>query len=55
VSALYRESDPHDARIDSFLSLWFLPMFFVDGEHSFWRSAPGSFLSATEEAHRLAD
>jgi hypothetical protein len=28
VNVLYLESDPHDAKIDSFTSLWFLPMVF---------------------------
>ncbi len=28
VSVLYLESDPYDARIESFMSLWLLPMIF---------------------------
>lgn len=28
VSVLYLESNPYDARIESFMSLWFLPLFF---------------------------
>ena len=28
MNVLYLESDPHDAKIDSFTSLWFLPMVF---------------------------
>jgi hypothetical protein len=28
VNVLYLESDPYEARIDSFTSLWFLPMLF---------------------------
>jgi hypothetical protein len=28
VSVLYRESNPYDARIDSFLSLWLIPLIF---------------------------
>jgi hypothetical protein len=56
VNVLYLESDPCDAKIESFMSLWFPPMFF-GGMGTIFLAVGGGMIFGFRPgaAHRQAD